>query len=293
MKLRIISLAVFSVALVGLLSRSAHTSNAAPAQQATMQATSAETMSASTSATMAATMVATLDPVVIANTTLVRVIHASPNSPDVDIYLDKGDKPAVSALAYGKATDGYLQLAAGNHDLKITAAGDAKKVVFEATLPFQGGTAITFVAEGLLANNSFRVRPYLDDVSPTRGLARVKVIHAIPDGPAVDVASTDFSTIYFSKLAFGGSFSFDATPNTYDLVVVPTGKRTTVIDLKGTRLEADTLYTVIASGTVATNDKADVKPLVFVAPPVPGFAPLAAATAAPTAASTAAPTAAK
>ena len=243
-------------------------------------------------ATAAATMAATMSADQIANTTLVRVVHAASDAPNVDVYLDKGATPAIANLAFDSATDGYLPIPSGDHQVTITAAGDPKTVVYDEKLTLPGGTALTIIAEGLLADKSFAIRITVDDVSATNGKARIKVTHAISDGPDVDLSTADFKTMLITDLPYGYSQTITADPGTYDLVVVPTGKQTpVVISLPGTKLDADQIYSVFATGTLT--GKAPVKPLLFITSPVPGFQPPAAATPAATMAATMMATASK
>jgi hypothetical protein len=264
LKTRILGLGAVAVALAASVVFGAGASHVATAAQAT----AAATMSAAD----------------IAKTTLVRVVHASPDAPNVDVYLDKGATPAIANLAFDSATDGYLPVPAGDHQVTITAAGDTKTVVYDEKLTLPGGTALTVIAEGLLADKSFGVRITVDDVSPTNGKARVKVTHAVADAPAVDLATADFKTTLITGLPYGYSQTITVDAGSYDLVVVPTGKQTpVVIDLKGTKLDADQIYSVFATGKLSGT----VKPLLFVTSPVPGFLPPAVATPEATMAATA------
>ena len=267
MKTRVIGLGALAVVLGATVvfgSRASHIATAA-------QATAAATMSADD----------------VAKMTLVRVVHASADAPNVDVFLDKGATPAIANLAFDSATDGYLPIPAGDHQVTITTAGDAKTVVYDDKVTLPGGTALTVIAEGLMADKSFGIRVTVDDVSPTNGKARLKVTHAVADAPAIDVTTADFKTTLVSNLAYGYSTSSVVVdPGTYDLVVVPTGQQTPiVINLPGVKIDPDQIYSFFATGTM--NGKAPVKPLLFITSPVLGFQPPAAAPAATMAATAA------
>ncbi len=266
MKTRVIGLGALVVVLAATVVFGSSASHIATAAQAT----AAATMSADD----------------VAKTTLVRVVHASADAPNVDVFLDKGATPAIANLAFDSATDGYLPIPSGDHQVTITTAGDAKTVVYDDKVTLPGGTALTVIAEGLMADKSFGIRITVDDVSPTNGKARLKVTHAVADAPAIDVTTADFKTTLVSNLAYGYSTSLVVDPGTYDLVVVPTGKQTPiVINLPGVKIDPDQIYSVFATGTM--NGKAPVKPLLFITSPVLGFKPPAAAPAATMAATAA------
>src|SRR6187551_403638 len=80
---------------------------------------------------------------------LVRVVHASPDAPAVDVYVD-GNK-ALSNVPFFTASD-HLPLPAGLHDIKVTPAGDANTAVIDAKgVSFEAGNAYTVAATGTLA----------------------------------------------------------------------------------------------------------------------------------------------
>src|SRR5579859_7467206 len=90
-------------------------------------------------ATPAATAGATQLPLCykVANIAKVRIVHASPDSPAVDVYVDKAATPAIAGLAYGKASpaDGsYMEMAAGPHHITVTEAKKASNVLFETDM---------------------------------------------------------------------------------------------------------------------------------------------------------------
>ncbi len=271
MKFKSLSLAIAAVFLASFAAMGSRAHNAAAATQV-----------ATKSPTKAATMMATMDAATIAKTTLLRVVHASPNSPHVDVYLDNGKKPAIPDLAYDDATDGYVAVPAGDHQITITAANDPKTVVFDAKITFKGGSAITAVAEGLLADKTLTAHIFTDDVSAIHGKARVSVIHAIPDAGNVDIVTADFKTVVVDNLPFGSSVTLDLPAGKYDLLVVPHGKKDVVFDLKGSKLDADYIYTLIATGKLTGKDAVKIKMLSYVTIPVPGFLPPPVATMAPT-----------
>jgi len=275
------------------------------------------------------TAAAPIVPVCVAAKTIseVRVVHASPNSPNVDIYVDKGAKPTLANVKFGEFTP-YMGVVAGVHHVTITKAGDAKTIVFDQDVKLGGQLGYTLIAEGTLAN--FSVKVLVDDLSDTAGMARITVVHAVSDGPAVDVITTADKKAVVSNLAFPNSVTMSldvvkmaeaaapvatpkvgataaATPEptgfTVDLAVTAHGSTAALVSLPKTKLEAGSIYTVIAIGLVGdkTNKAVPIKVITLVSSPFVGFqappAPpaatpeAAAATAAAPAATAAAPAA--
>jgi len=91
------------------------------------------------------------------------------------------------------------------------------------------------------------------------GKARVRVVHASPDAPAVDVWVND-SIIAFSNAPFKGITDYaELDPATYNVKVVPAGATEPVVIEADLSLEADTDYTVVAVGELA-----NIEPIVLV-----------------------------
>ena len=89
-------------------------------------------------------------------------------------------------------------------------------------------------------------------------MARVRVAHASPDAPAVDVLVNDsvaFSNIPFTEISDYASLD----PGTYNVKVVPAGETEPVVIEADLTLEADTDYTVAAVGELA-----NIEPVVLV-----------------------------
>lgn len=207
-----------------------------------------------------------LVPVTFAQETAqVRVVHASPDAPSVDVYVD-GNR-VLSGVEFFTASD-YLDLSPGEHRFQVTPAGEAADAaVIDTTATLEAGTAYTVAATGLLEDISASIN--VDDLSaPADGQAKVKVYHFSPDAPAVDVKVQGGDTL-ISSLAFpDGSDYLEVPAGTYDLVVTPAGADDVVLDLSGTALAAGNIYSVFA-----TNVLASITPEVSVTTPAGDAAP--------------------
>lgn len=177
----------------------------------------------------------------------VRVIHASPDAPSVDIWVN--GEVAISDLAFGEATD-WIALPADSYDVAVAPAGaDAADAVLEATLDLEGGVYYNVAAIGFLEDITAQV--FTTDVKGLAdGQARAQVVHLSPDTPAVDVAVTG-GPILIENLAFPeASGALDVDAGSYDLEVRPTGSEDVAIALPGTELAAGTVYDVLAIGSL-------------------------------------------
>ncbi len=175
----------------------------------------------------------------------VRVVHASPDAPNVDVWVD--GEAAFTNAPFKGITD-YAALSAGSHSVMVVPAGETEPAVIEADLDLTGGTDYTVVAVGTLEN----IEPLVlqdNNAAPAAGKAHVRFVHASPDAPAVDVAVADGGPVLFSNVAFKGTG--DYTPvdaGSYDLEVRLAGSDTVALSVPGVALDAGTVYTVFAMG---------------------------------------------
>lgn len=182
------------------------------------------------------------------NMAKVRVVHASPDAPAVDVWVD--GKKALTNVPFFAASD-YLDLAAGSHDLKVVATGTTEPAVIDAKgITVEAGKAYTIAAVGKLAE----IKPaiFVDNLAaPAAGKAHVRVLHLSPDAPAVDVKVANGPTL-IPNLAFPKASDYlPVDAGSYDLQVTPAGGSAVVLDLAGTKLEAGKIYDVFAVGELA------------------------------------------
>ena len=178
----------------------------------------------------------------------VRVVHASPDAPDVDVLVD--DAEVLDDVPYLTASD-YLDLPAGDHNLKVNAAGSTTTVI-DADVSLVDGTDYTVIASGLLA----AIEPIVledDNSAPAAGTARVRAIHGAPSAPAVDIyvtapgADLEAEAPALGNVEFGDVADYIEAPvGDYQVRVTPAGTKTVVIDSGTLTLESGQVRTAIA-----------------------------------------------
>ncbi|CAN5614005.1 hypothetical protein BH23CHL2_BH23CHL2_17960 [soil metagenome] len=175
----------------------------------------------------------------------VRVIHASPDAPAVDVLVN-GER-AVEALEFQSGTD-YLDLEAGEYQFQVVpAGGEAADAVIDATTTLEAGTWYSVVAIGTL--DSIEPLIVVDDITePEAGMAHIKVVHASPDAPDVDVAVTDGPVLFENAPFMGATDYLPVEAGTYDLEVRPTGTEDVAVEVPGLALEAGVVYSAYAMG---------------------------------------------
>jgi hypothetical protein len=189
---------------------------------------------------------------------MVRVSHMSPDAPNVDVYVDGGD-PVLTDVPFG-ATSDYLSLPGGTYTVTITAAGDESTVAFEGDVTVEGGTSYTVAAIGELTSGDSEFRPLVlqDDVSDPGGdTARVRVVHASPDAPAVDVTVSSSGDAIVDGAAFGDTATVEVPANDYTLQIrgdTDSNDGDVVADFD-VSLNGGTVYTAFAAGYLTPDDE--------------------------------------
>jgi hypothetical protein len=184
-----------------------------------------------------------------------RVAHASPDAPAVDVYLD-GAK-AVGGLEFQSVTD-YLEVAAGEHEVSVTVAGTDTTVFGPVTVELEAED-YTALASGEVSSDdsSFGVQLLEDTNGANVGEdeARVRAIHASPDAPAVDVTVDDDALTLFEDLAFGESSEYAIVGAAdYEVEIRPAGGGDAVYETAVT-LQGGSTYTVFAVGYLSPDDE--------------------------------------
>ena len=178
----------------------------------------------------------------------VLVVHASPDAPGVDLFVD-GTKVNTAALEYPKNT-GYLELTAGKRKIEVKAAADNNIVPISAELDFEAGKNYSLFAINVLA--SIEALRLEDDLTaPAAGKAHIRFVHLSPDAPAVDVALKGGANLFTNSKFKDASPFTPVDAGTYDLEVKLNQGGTVVLPLNGIKVDAGKIYTVFAKGLVA------------------------------------------
>ena len=189
-----------------------------------------------------------LVPAVLANSNdaKVRVVHASPDAPAVDILVNNTIR-AFSGVAFGDTTS-YATLPANVYNTKVVpAGGQPNSAVIDADLNLFYTNRYTVVATDYLANITPMVLPDRAQPSPD-GFSALRFLHASPDAPAVDIKVAN-GPYLFQNVAFQEVGAYVMVPSgSYDIEVRVAGTNTVVMTLPGIALQNTKNYTAIAAG---------------------------------------------
>jgi len=131
------------------------------------------------------------------NTSYVRVLHASPDAPGVDVYLNNA--LIARNLTYQNFTE-YLPLMEGRYNVKVFATGTTSNPVIDTVVNIMPDSDYTIAATGLLKD----IQPLVINDTSARispNMSQVKFVHLVPDAPRVDVTLPDGKKL-FKNIAF-------------------------------------------------------------------------------------------
>ena len=196
-----------------------------------------------------------------AGTARVGFIHGTPDAPALDIYVD--GVLAARGLAYGTATP-VLAFPAGDRAVSVVAAGgDPGAPVVEEQVELAAGAAYAAATVGLLAD--VELRTFRIDLSPApEGTTRVRVIHASPDAPSVDVATAGGDVLFAGATFTYAPPAVEVPAGTYDLEMRPAGTTDVALSIPDVGFTANTACTVFALGLLGDDGSLEILP--FVAP---------------------------
>lgn len=181
------------------------------------------------------------------NSSLVRVFHAAPQAPNVDVYVN--DQMVFSNLAFGDFTR-YVYLDEGEYNVSVYLAGQKDRPVINQMVDVPSQQIFTIAATGNLDNLGLLVIPDKVSKSPSQNCSSVRVIHLSPNAPGVDIL-VDGDTL-FEDISFGeGTDYVDLNPGTYNVNVVLNTDKSVVLPLKVT-LNPDKIYTIYIIGNPPT-----------------------------------------
>lgn len=180
---------------------------------------------------------------------------ASPVAPTVDDYLN--GTVALEGLAFGTAS-GFVAVPGGTYQVRVTAAGAAldAAVIDGPTLALVPARAYEIAAIGMLAGVTaavFEVDVFAIEGDAMFGSSRLRVVHAAPDAPAIDVShmADDIATKPVAGLRYSdASASAVTAAGTYRVEVAVSGSGEEVLFLPDVTFERDTVYSLYATGLV-------------------------------------------
>jgi hypothetical protein len=163
---------------------------------------------------------------------IVRVLHASPDAPAVDIDVGNDGTSEIMDLARFADTGAAGVDLPGGSPLAIGILVDDTPFTSFTTPPLSAGTEYFLIATGLVGQTNFTAddafvllavdengsAAFIQQDGPDAGSAMLRAVHASPDAPAVDVWAEGLSVPIITALAYGdASLYFDVPAGSYNI----------------------------------------------------------------------------
>lgn len=191
----------------------------------------------------------------------VRILHASPDAPAVDVLVE--NETLLTGLAFGESS-GYVPLAPGTYNVTVAVADSPESVVFDGNVTVERG-ATTLAATGEAQPNSttgFELTAFEDGtVEPGPDEAAVRIVHLSPDAPAVDV-TTPNGTVLAENVSFREATGYVTVPAgnyTAQVRVANMSNNGTVVAEANVSLAGGTAASGLAVGFVEPDESDDAE----------------------------------
>ena len=177
-----------------------------------------------------------------------RVVHVSPDAPELAVVLD-GDTVA-SGIAYLGSSD-YFSVPEGGHVMQVADASASTPLIDQDVTVADGTDYTVIVGDTLAEIKAFVLTD--DNGPPPAGTIRVRAVHGAPTAGPVDIYVTEpdadltFTTPAAENVTFGQVLPYVQTNSgTYQIRVTPTGTKDVLIDSGALTVESSQVRTVIA-----------------------------------------------
>lgn len=177
---------------------------------------------------------------------LVRVVNAVTSGGDVTVQIS--DQPLFRDVKPGSVTD-YREITNNLADFSVRAAGtaDGFMIAEKERLLLDGNRYTVFLIAEDMSKSSLRV--VRDDVIPDSGKARIRVVHAAPGAPELDVSISGTTEKLFAGVNFKGEAGYkDITPGSVTLELRAKDATKVLLRLPAMTLERGTATTLVITG---------------------------------------------
>lgn len=192
----------------------------------------------------------------VANISYMRLFHASPNAPAVDIYAD--NRPVAQNLSYKNFTK-YISLPAQTYTITIFPAGSKAKVLLSKKLTVPSGVIFTNAVIGIAPD--INVLSIAEPAGPTiPNKAFVRFSNLSPNSPSFDLTYADGSLL-FQNVAYKAVTDYMTfLPGNYHFQIRESGTDNVVLINPNIKIGGNKFYTIYVVGLL--NEKPPLQMLI-------------------------------
>lgn len=178
-----------------------------------------------------------------------RVVHASPDAPNVDVVVD--GKTVLTNVAYETGSD-YLKVDTGSRRIQVRPTGTTANVI-DTTLSTSKNDYYSVLAVGRVSDSTLTALALTDDnTAPASGNFKLRLVHASPSAGPVDIyigapGSGVGGTPTLTNVPFKAASQYFSEPaGSYEVYITPTGSKTVAIDTGSLSFAAGQIRTAVA-----------------------------------------------
>ena len=179
----------------------------------------------------------------------VRILHAVPNAPNVDVYLN--GSLITSNLAFGKISE-YSQLLSGEYEFQLFKAGTYVKPLLSQNIQLIANANYT-VSIVTLSNNLYLFRLKDDNVPINKSKSFLRFINLSSNAPLLSLALPNSVTLFNEVEYLESTGYYQLSPGIYNFKVLLGSSQITTKYIKNITLDGGNFYTIYIIGLF--NDK--------------------------------------
>ncbi|WP_061996204.1 DUF4397 domain-containing protein [Clostridium sp. ATCC 25772] len=182
--------------------------------------------------------------------TFVRLLHASPDAPPVDVYVN--NLPLIKDFHYKEFTN-YVKLLPGKYNIKIVKSNNASETLYDTILDIPENKIFTIAAIGKFPND-FELYPIIESYTgPVNdNEVKIRIVNLIPESPNLDVSLND-NEITFNDLMYKEVENYkEIPPKKYSFDIKFQNTDITMLYIPNALLKPTKFYTLYLVGILGT-----------------------------------------
>jgi len=181
--------------------------------------------------------------------TSVRILHAVPNAPNIDVYLN--GSLLTSNLAFGKISK-YTTFSPGEYEFQLFPTGTYDKPLLTQTVQLIANANYT-VSIVTLSNDLYLFRLKDDNIPATKSQAFLRFINLSSNAPLLSLALPNGANLFNQAEYLETTGYYQLSSGIYNFEVILGSSQITTKYIKNITLTGGRFYTIYIIG--AFNDK--------------------------------------
>ncbi|MEG6520707.1 DUF4397 domain-containing protein [Desulfotomaculum sp. 1211_IL3151] len=178
----------------------------------------------------------------------IRVLHASPDSPAVDVYAN--ERTLAKTLTYRNFTE-YIPLQEGNYNIKVSLSGSQGEAIVQDNMRVYPNSIYTVAVIGM--QRKICIMPISDLIASVGLNINLKLVHLSPDTANLDIGLQN-GTNLFKDVPYCETTNYITLPSgTYTFQVKVTDTDNVVLTVPNQKLTSPKVYTGYIVGLSNSN----------------------------------------